>query len=96
MKTIPLPDTFPDPQYQLGQIVRMLRGHNMGHYRVPILGVIVGLQWISPNTSELMGYGCGWTYLLSFVDVPGLPEGFDRNLSETSDWAGEADLENAQ
>lgn len=95
VKFIPLPNGFPEPQYQLGQVVRMLSGQIMSQHKMPILGVIVGLKWINPETAELIGYEHGWGYLLSFVDVPGLPEGFERNLSESSDWAREVDLEAA-
>ena len=96
MKTIPLPDTFPTPQYQLGQVVRMLKGQLMCTYKTPILGKIVGLQWINPDTADIVGYPQGWAYLLSFVDMPGLPEGFERTLNEPSDWANEIDLQPAQ
>jgi hypothetical protein len=96
MKTIPLPDTFPAPLYQLGQLVRMLKGQVMSPYRTPIVGLIVGLMWINPDSADDLEYPQGWAYMLSFVDVPGLPEGFERNLSESSDWAREADLENVQ
>jgi hypothetical protein len=95
MKTIPLPDTFPAPLYQLGQVVRMLRGQITSQHRTPIVGLIVGLMWINPETADALGYHCGWAYLLSFADMPGLPEGFEHNLSEASDWALEADIETA-
>lgn len=96
MKTIPLPDNFPVPQYQLGQVVRVLQAEAMSNFNTPILGLVVGLRWINPENSRIIGYASGWGYMLSFVDMPGLPEGFGRNLIEPSDWACEADLEPAQ
>jgi hypothetical protein len=93
MRTIPLPDNFPEPRHRLGQVVRMLQGQLITKWKMPITGLIIGIQWINPKSAELLGYAPGWCYLISFVDVPGLPEGIERNLDEPSDWAREADVE---
>lgn len=36
MKTIPLPDNFPVPQYQLGQVVRVLQAEAMSNFNTPM------------------------------------------------------------
>jgi hypothetical protein len=93
MKTIPLPDNFPEPKYQLGQVIRMLQGNMLPSHRMPVVGLVTGFQWINPKTADILGYAPGWHFLISLADYPGLPEGIERNLEEPCDWAREADIE---
>ncbi len=94
MKTIPLPDNFPLPKYQFGQLIKVRQGrHAISKAWEPVLGVITGLQWVDPSTAGQQGLGAGWLYAVSFVDLPQLPAGMGQLLDQPIEEAHEADLE---
>jgi hypothetical protein len=84
MKTIPLPDNFPSPKYQIGQQVLVpYQGES-----VP--GSVMGLFFVSDRVE---GYAPGWLYFVSFL--AGLPNGVWHLLSETNYIAHETELDAA-
>lgn len=86
MKTIPLPDNFPQPKYQLGQTVTARYEHLPTND--PVQGTVIGLFFIDPDSVDYRAPG--WNYYVSFA--LNLPEGVDELLVEPSGIACEVDI----
>ena len=84
MKTIPLPDDFPTPKYQMGQQVLV------PYQGEAVPGSVIGLFFVSDRVE---GYAPGWLYCVSFV--VGLPKGVRHLLSEANCIAHETELDAA-